>query len=81
MTCTNLDVQNRRDMTTVLGFGGKVTPGFGVAAAAMLTVNVAFAFGLFPPASATNSGATPMGNSCQVNVQMRKEPAAPAIPF
>lgn len=81
MTSTNLDVPNRRDMTSVLGFGGKATPGFGVVAAALLTVNVAFDLGLFHPVRATNGGAPPMGNSCQVTIREQKEPASPALPF
>lgn len=60
MTCTNANVQNPSHMLSVGCSGGKATPGFGVVAAAILTLTVAFDLGLTEPPRATNGGATPL---------------------
>lgn len=80
MTSTNADVRNRSHMLSVGLFGGKVTPGFGVAAAAILTLTVAFDLGLSAPPRATNGGATPVSTVRSCTIEERTVPAPPAIP-
>lgn len=81
MTCTNAMPLERHDMPKVLGFGGKATPGFGVGAAAILTLTVGLLSGHLDPSPLPQRLTTPLpASSCTVNLE-QAEPASPAIPF
>jgi hypothetical protein len=63
MTSENADVPKRSYTLSGGVSGGKATPGFGVVAAAILTVSVALGVGLPEPAAEPSRGATPVSGS------------------
>lgn len=78
MTCPNANVRNPCDTSNPTRPVGKVTPGFGVAAAAILTLTVGVDVDFSPPPTAPLVIGQESAQCEKPYDQMLKEPAPPA---